>query len=92
MVRGSTRQSLGPSSPSRRTIGLSRGVFNTFGNLAAITTPSVLGYLVTRADWFDVALVFVAANALLAVFLPVVVVGRGDRIELGQPQPVAVNE
>ncbi|MCI8211437.1 glucarate transporter [Pseudomonas sp. S25] len=66
----------------RQIIGLSGGLFNTFGNLAAITTPIVVGYLVSRTGSFDSALVYVAANALLAVFFYLVVVGRIYRIDL----------
>ncbi len=35
--------------------GLSGGVFNTFGSLAAITTPIVIGYLVKTQGSFDLA-------------------------------------
>ena len=46
--------------------GLSGGLFNTFGNTAAITTPIVIGYLVNDSGQFNGALVFVGANAVLA--------------------------
>jgi ACS family glucarate transporter-like MFS transporter len=62
--------------------GLSGGLFNTFGNTAAITTPIVIGYLVKGSGSFNSALVFVAANALVAVLSYLVVVGEIKRVEL----------
>lgn len=64
--------------------GLSGGVFNTFGNLAGITTPIVIGYLVKGSGSFAAALVFVGANALLAIVCYLVVVGEIRRMELKQ--------
>ena len=66
----------------RQIVGLSGGLFNTFGNLSAITTPIVVGYLISRTGSFDWALVYVGANALLAVFSYLFIVGRIHRIEL----------
>ena len=62
--------------------GLSGALFNTFGNTAAITTPIVIGYLVKGTGSFSAALVFVAANALVAVFCYLFVVGTIRRVEL----------
>ena len=66
----------------RQIVGLSGGLFNSFGNLAAITTPIIVGYLVSRSGSFDLALAYVAANSLLAVLCYLLVVGRIQRIEL----------
>lgn len=66
----------------RQIVGLSGGLFNTFGNLAAITTPIVVGYLVGRTGSFDLALVYVGANALLAALCYLLLVGRIQRLEL----------
>jgi ACS family glucarate transporter-like MFS transporter len=63
-------------------IGLNGGLFNFFGNLAAITTPLVFGFLVKRSGSFSEALVFVGATALLAIFSYVVIVGEIRRLEL----------
>jgi ACS family glucarate transporter-like MFS transporter len=68
----------------RQIVGLSGGLFNTFGNLAAITTPIVVGYLVSHTGSFDAALIYVGANALLAVCSFLFIVGRIQRIELGE--------
>ncbi|OJH38566.1 MFS transporter [Cystobacter ferrugineus] len=62
--------------------GLSGGVFNTFGNMAGITTPIIIGYLLKQSGSFAAALVFVGANALLAIFCYLLVVGEIRRLEL----------
>ena len=62
--------------------GLSGGLFNTFGNTAAITTPIVIGYIVQGTGSFNGALVFVAANALIAIVSYLFVVGEIKRVEL----------
>jgi MFS transporter, ACS family, glucarate transporter len=62
--------------------GLCAGLFNTFGNTAGITTPIVIGYLVQGTGSFAAALVFVSANALLAIICYVFIVGKIERFEL----------
>ena len=62
--------------------GLSGALFNTFGNTAAITTPIVIGYLVKGSGGFASALVFVGANALVAIVSYLLVVGEIKRLEL----------
>lgn len=62
--------------------GLSGGLFNTFGNTAGITTPIVIGYLVAGTGSFDGALIFVAANAAVAIFSYLFIVGEIKRVEL----------
>ena len=64
--------------------GLSGGLFNTFGNIAAITTPIVIGYIVQWTGSYNGALVFVAANALTAIVAYLFVVGEIRRVELRQ--------
>ena len=64
--------------------GLSGAVFNTFGAVAGITTPIIIGYLVSGTGSFGAALVFVAANALLTVFCYLVVVGDIHRVVLAK--------
>ena len=51
---------------------------------AGITTPIVIGYLVSGTGSFGAALVFVAANALLTVFCYLVVVGDIHRVALAK--------
>lgn len=62
--------------------GLSGGLFNMFGNTAGITTPIVIGYIVQWTHSFSGALVFVAANAVVAIVAYVFVVGDIRRVEL----------
>ena len=66
----------------RRIAGLSGAVFNTFGNTAAITTPIVIGYLVKGTGQFASALVFVGANAVVAILSYLLVVGEIKRLEI----------
>lgn len=62
--------------------GLSGGLFNMFGNVAAITTPLIIGYILDYTKSFQGALLYVAANALVAIIAYVVVVGEIKRVEL----------
>jgi ACS family glucarate transporter-like MFS transporter len=73
--------------------GLSGGLFNTFGNTAAITTGLVIGLLLKWTHSFSWALVYVGANALGAIFCYLVIVGEIKRLELDKPSsgtPVAI--
>ena len=62
--------------------GLSGALFNTFGNTAGITTPIVIGYIVQNTGSFSGALLFVGANAALAVACYLFVVGDIERVKL----------
>ena len=62
--------------------GLSGGLFNTFGNTAAITTGIIIGYLIRWTGSFAAGLVYVGANALGAIFCYLVIVGEIKRLEL----------
>jgi MFS transporter, ACS family, glucarate transporter len=62
--------------------GLSGGLFNTFGNTAGITTPIAIGYILQATGSFAGALVFVGANALVAILCYLLVVGEIRRFEL----------
>ena len=62
--------------------GVSGGLFNTFGNLSSITTPIIIGYILAATGSFAGALVFVGANALVAAFAYLVIVGRIERVQL----------
>jgi MFS transporter, ACS family, glucarate transporter len=62
--------------------GLCAGLFNMAGNTAAIPTPIVIGYIVGRTNSYNGALVFVAANAAMAVVSYLVVVGEIRRVKL----------
>ena len=62
--------------------GLSGALFNTFGNTAGITTPIAIGYIVQATGSFAGALVFVGANAALAIVCYLFVVGDIRRVKL----------
>lgn len=62
--------------------GLSGGIFNTFGNIAGITTPIIIGYIIAATGSFNGALVFVGANALVAICSYLFLVGEIKRVEL----------
>ncbi|WP_245200467.1 MFS transporter [Herbaspirillum sp. LeCh32-8] len=63
-----------------RLIGLTGGAFNFIGNLSAITTPLVIGWVVNRAG-FAPAIAYIAALALLGALSYILLVGKVERIE-----------
>jgi ACS family glucarate transporter-like MFS transporter len=74
----------------KQIVGLSGGLFNVFSNIAGITTPIVIGYILRATGSFNGALIFVGANALGAVLCYLLVVGEIKRLELkAVPQPIA---
>jgi ACS family glucarate transporter-like MFS transporter len=68
-------------------IGLNGGLFNLIGNLAGITTPIIIGYIVKRTGSFHDALIFVVAMALLAIVAYLPIVGEIKRVDLKLPEP-----
>jgi MFS transporter, ACS family, glucarate transporter len=62
--------------------GLSGGMFNTFGNVAGIVTPIVIGYILQATGSFYGALFFVGLHGLLAVACYLLVVGKIERVVL----------
>jgi ACS family glucarate transporter-like MFS transporter len=64
--------------------GLSGALFNTFGNTAGITTPIVIGYIVQGTGSFAGALVYVGANAALAICCYLFIVGDIKRVSLSK--------
>ncbi|MDF2638494.1 MAG: sugar (glucarate) transporter permease [Novosphingobium lindaniclasticum] len=69
----------------RQVTGLSGGIFNAIGNIAGIVTPIGIGYIVQKTGSFDLALVFVAAHSVLAMFSYLVIVGPIRRFTLRLP-------
>jgi MFS transporter, ACS family, glucarate transporter len=67
-------------------IGINGGLFNLIGNLAGITTPIVIGYIVQRTGSFHYALIFVVAMALLAIVAYLPIVGEIKRVDLKLPK------
>jgi len=68
-------------------VGLNGALFNLIGNLAGITTPIIIGYLVKNTGSFDGVLVFVGMTALLAIVFYGPVTGEIKRMEI---EPSAV--
>jgi ACS family glucarate transporter-like MFS transporter len=66
-------------------IGVNGGLFNLIGNLAGITTPIIIGYIVKRTGSFNDALIFVVATALLAIVAYLPLVGEIKRVDLTLP-------
>jgi ACS family glucarate transporter-like MFS transporter len=64
--------------------GLSGALFNTFGNTAGITTPIVIGFIVQGTGSFAGALVFVGANAAMAIACYLFIVGDIKRVSLSK--------
>jgi ACS family glucarate transporter-like MFS transporter len=62
-------------------IGINGGLFNLIGNLAGITTPIVIAYIIRYTGSFQGALVFVAATALLAIVAYLPIVGEIKRLD-----------
>jgi ACS family glucarate transporter-like MFS transporter len=60
--------------------GLAGAVFNMCGNLSSISTPLIIGAIVQATGSFDGALVFVGANAVVAAFSYLFVVGDIKRM------------
>src|SRR5471032_2757533 len=65
--------------------GLSGALFNTFGNTAGITTPIVIGFILQETGSFAGDLVFVGANAAVAILCYVLMVGEIKRFEFKTP-------
>ncbi|HWW26370.1 MAG TPA: MFS transporter [Caulobacter sp.] len=66
--------------------GVTGGIFNTFGNIAGIVTPIVIGYIVKGTGSFDGALVFVGVHCLITIAAYFLIVGKIQRLVL---KPVA---
>ncbi|WP_213877453.1 MFS transporter [Pseudomonas sp. dw_358] len=64
-----------------RLLGLTGGVFNFIGNLSAITTPLVIGYLAS-GDSFAPAITYIAVMALIGALSYILLVGKVERITL----------
>jgi len=63
-------------------IGLNGALFNLIGNMAGITTPIIIGYIVQKTGSFDDALIFVSLTALCAIISYGPIVGEIKRLEL----------
>ena len=68
-------------------IGINGGLFNLIGNLAGITTPIIIGYIVKRTGSFHDALIFVVVTAMMAIVAYLPIVGEIKRVDLKLPEP-----
>ena len=67
----------------REATGLSGAIFNLFGNAAGIFTPIGIGYiLATTGNNWDLALVFVFAHSIVAMFSYLFITGEIKRVVL----------
>ncbi|KQV57819.1 MULTISPECIES: MFS transporter [unclassified Caulobacter] len=62
--------------------GVTGGIFNTFGNVAGIVTPIVIGYIVKATGSFDGALIFVGVHCVITILAYFLIVGKIQRLEL----------
>jgi ACS family glucarate transporter-like MFS transporter len=63
-------------------VGMNGALFNLFGNMAGITTPLIIGYIVQRTHSYNGALIFVGLVAFCAIVAYGPIVGQIKRIEL----------
>jgi ACS family glucarate transporter-like MFS transporter len=63
-------------------VGMNGALFNFIGNMAGITTPIIIGYLVEKTGSFNDVLIFVSLTALCAIVSYGPIVGEIKRLEL----------
>lgn len=66
---------------ARHLVGLTGGVFNFIGGLAAIFIPVVIGYLV-KSGSFSPAPIFVGSMGIAGALCYIFLVGNVERIEV----------
>lgn len=66
----------------REFVGVTGGIFNTFGNSAGIVTPIAIGYIVQATGSFDGGLWFVGLHCILVIAAYFLIVGRIERLTL----------
>jgi ACS family glucarate transporter-like MFS transporter len=73
-------------------VGMNGALFNFIGNMAGITTPIIIGYLVEKTGSFNDVLIFVSLTALCAIVSYGPIVGEIKRLDLtaGAPAERAV--
>lgn len=63
-------------------VGMNGALFNLCGNMAGVTTPLIIGYIVEKTHSYNSALIFVALIAFCAIVSYGPIVGEIKRIEL----------
>ncbi len=66
----------------REFVGVTGGIFNTFGNTAGIVTPIVIGYIVDATGSFDGGLWFVGLHCVLVIAAYFLITGKIERLTL----------
>ena len=74
-ITGSLVSAIAPE----RLLGLTGGMFNFVGNLASVSVPIVIGYLVKGGD-FAPAITYIAVTALAGAVCYGLVVGKVERL------------
>lgn len=72
---------LSDTSP-KEALGLAGGIFNTFGNVAGILTPLVIGFIIQATGSFDWAIIYVGSMGLIGVVAYLFIVGKLERLTL----------
>ena len=67
-------------------VGMNGALFNLIGNVAGITTPIIIGYLVQKTGSFNDVLIFVSLTALCAIVSYGPIVGEIKRLDLTAPE------
>ncbi|MGD0482959.1 MAG: MFS transporter [Terracidiphilus sp.] len=68
-------------------VGMNGALFNLFGNMAGITTPLVIGYIVAKTHSYNGALIFVGLIAFCAIVSYGPIVGEIKRLDFSTPAP-----
>ena len=63
-------------------VGMNGALFNLCGNMAGITTPLIIGYIVAKTHSYNGALIFIAVIAFCAIISYGPIVGEIKRLEL----------
>jgi len=82
---------LSDTSP-KEVIGLSGGIFNTFGNVAAILTPLIIGFILKSTHSFDLAILYVGSMGIIGAASYIFIVGPLTRQKLESTPTIMVTE
>lgn len=72
---------LSDTSP-KEVLGLAGGIFNTFGNIAGVLTPLVIGFIIQATGSFDWAIIYVGSMGIIGVIAYLFIVGKLERMTL----------
>ena len=67
-------------------VGMNGALFNLCGNMAGITTPLIIGYIVEKTNSYNGALIFVAFIAFCVIISYGPIVGEIKRLDFNPPQ------